>query len=240
MKCIYLIIAFLYSVACMSQDQQVNYVWLCDSTNGRTFYRIKIDRPGKVPYTYGSFLPNGNSYTPSTPIVFGPCSTTIPQFADSSYQYELNEMCDDSLLPPTDFIRIYKFSTKQNTGVNQKRFQGDFKLVNGNSYTPSTQINSGHCGAVKIDAGALTKVKEVAGVIDSVIQSQCDMGIFIANIGNDTAILYINSDTINLQIKSAWNCDAIFNPLTKTWHECPAVKYDARVTRLQITKRRKR
>lgn len=218
-----------------AQSFDYEMIWLCDSASQTTFYRVLLHRIGFATVVAGTFKPDGTTYTPTSTIKSGPCSTGGGSYPDSTFAYNYIEMCD--LVSNVGYIKIYRQATANNNGGTVRSLVGNFSPITGLSYTPGTNGSQmlGWCNVHSIDTGAKVVVLQTTASSGTLSYATSSISNDILNVGYNTAQLTINGVTYDLLPGERWFCHSKVDQGNMKQIRCPAVAYNANYLGLATT-----
>lgn len=219
-----------------AQNFDYEIQWLCDSASQTTFYRVHLYRIGFAPVVAGTFKPDGTTYSPTSTIKSGPCSTGGGgSFPDSTYAYNYIEMCD--LTVNAGYIKIYKQATANSNGGTVRSLVGNFSPITGLSFSPGTNGSQmlGWCNVHSIDTGGKVLVLQTTASTGTLTYATSSISSDILNVGYNIARLTINGVNYDLLPGERWFCHSKVDQGNMKQIRCPAVTYDANYNSLATT-----
>jgi hypothetical protein len=200
--------------------------WLCDSASNTTFYRLDVHRPGQSAVTIGNYLPNGNTYTPTSTIKAGPCSLPAG-FPDSSYQYIALEACDYATQTGgTPYFVLIRVATANANGNRVNTNLGTFHAQTGAAYTPTGTWMAGFCSGWGERVATNMQHITATNTSGSISTTNGKFSVEIMNIGTVKGTVTVNSTTIDLYPGTKWYCYSQEDPVSWELIGCPTVTYD--------------
>jgi hypothetical protein len=182
--------------------------WLCDSASQTTFYRLDLYRPGQAAVTVGNYKPDGSAYTPTSTIKSGPCATGSTTFPDSSYTYNIIEGCDlvSGLGNDITFIRVMRIGVHNTTGASSTTILGNFNPATGAAYTVVGSVVYGYCKNW-LSPSITNARRQFVSTSGTLVAGDNYYGVWILNVGVNTATLTINANTVNLLPGEEYFCN---------------------------------
>lgn len=200
--------------------------WLCDSASATTFYRVDVHRPGQAVTTIGSYKPDGTSYTPTSTILSGPC-TSGGSFPDSTYAYFAQEFCDWATgTGGTPYFILYRIGTKNSTGAITKSYLGTFNAQTGASYTITGSPMDGFCAGWVNKTVTNMQNSIHTNTTGSISATNAMHSVEIMNIGTVKGTVTVNSTAMDLYPGTKWYCWAQMDPVSNELLGCPSVTWD--------------
>ena len=200
--------------------------WLCDSATATTFYRLDVHRPGQAAVTIGNYKPDGSSYTPTSTILSGPC-TSGGSYPDSTYQYLALEHCDWATgTGGTPYFVLIRIGTKNSTGATQRSYLGTFNATTGAAYTITGTPMDGYCAGYADKLVTNLQYLTATNTTGVISTPNAKHSIEIMNIGTVKGTVTVNSTTIDLYPGTKWYCWSQLDPVSNELLGCPSINYD--------------